>query len=600
MTKEQINNIYANCNKRGVDMEELLALCLNPDSGITVKGLKDANYNKIDLLEERYKEIQHTVWAAEELKEWNAVKGSKNLADVLSFIDKIEDGIYSEKFLRDAQILAESMEWEAVKDSNDSGALTDYIRKYSAGNYPSTHVAEAEDLLEQSENLILYKDWNEVLAEKDLDIREDKIKWFTRKYNTKTSATVKKYLDKASQELSRIKEEKEAIEEWAYVTDRNEILGYLNFIKKYPSSSFREKAELAISNLKGNLLSNMKADPMRYSRVVMHEYISNNALTWKDLVEDSNVLTDKAFSHIRQYPTLKSEQRTLPTCKSKTPSSVDGNTDVFFFGVPGSGKSCVLAGLLAQEGNLGFKFDPRGQGGGGNYAIELKNYAFRSELPPKTDDLYIQVIDAEIKDEKGIIHNLSLIEMAGERTAQFATIEDPESLTQLGEGAEQLLLNNNNKIIFFVIDPTNEKKIIVDKAPDIIYMQSDMLNCISSLLHKNKSLMKKIVAIHVIFTKSDTLGDCPSPDVVLGLLKRQGYGAVLQRLSDICEKYQINQKTGREVGIYTFSLGKFMPGEVYTFDGVDSLKVLRVIQENSGGHINEDSFIKKLNKWFNS
>lgn len=68
----------------------------------------------------------------------------------------------------------------------------------------------------------------------------------------------------------------------------------------------------------------------------------------------------------------------------------------------------------------------------------------------------------------------------------------------------------------------------------------------------------------------------------------------------ICEKYQINQKTGREVGIYTFSLGKFMPGEVYTFDGVDSLKVLRVIQENSGGHINEDSFIKKLNKWFNS
>lgn len=46
MTEQQINNIYINCNRQGVDMEDLLRLCLDPDSGITVEGLKAAKYKR--------------------------------------------------------------------------------------------------------------------------------------------------------------------------------------------------------------------------------------------------------------------------------------------------------------------------------------------------------------------------------------------------------------------------------------------------------------------------------------------------------------------------------------------------------------------------
>lgn len=640
MTEQQINNIYINCNRQGVDMEDLLRLCLDPDSGITVEGLKAAKYKKIDQLEERYNiEAEEIIWikvstrgtleqlsdfikkinqgvfstthlseaktklrelaAALEDKDWMSVKTSNDMSEVMSFISKIKEGTYSETYLQDALRKAELMDWTMAKNSRDALVLNGYIQKCNTGFYPSSHVNEARTLLEEWESGSIVSDWDRVLTETDMDVRVAKINEFIQRYAMNPSETAQRYLDKAQKELNRIADEKEARKDWIDATQRNGILGYVEFITKHPYSDYREEADRRIQNMKGDLLSDMKRSPFKYNREMMYGYISTNALTWNDLVEKSHVLSDKAYSHIREYPTLQLEQRPLPLSRLDNPQSEDGNTDVFFFGVPGSGKSCVLAGLMAQTGNLGFSFDPRGNGGGGNYAIELRNYARRSMLPPKTDDLYIQVIDAEINDEQNRLHKLSLIEMAGERTAAFAAIENPENLEDLGPGAAQLLSNDNNKVLFFVIDPTNEKNIQVSEDSDQWYMQSDVLNCISSLLSKNKSLMKKIVAIHVILTKSDTLGEYVDSATLQQVLTTQGYSAVLGDLKKICEKYNINKQTGFQVGIYPFCVGKFMPGDVYTFDDTDSLKILRVIQKNSVPR-RKKGFMDNLTEWFNS
>ena len=45
--------------------------------------------------------------------------------------------------------------------------------------------------------------------------------------------------------------------------------------------------------------------------------------------------------------------------------------------------------------------------------------------------------------------------------------------------------------------------------------------------------------------------------------------------------YSLNAQTGHELALYPFHIGKFMPGQVYTFDETDALKILRVIQENT-------------------
>ena len=43
-----------------------------------------------------------------------------------------------------------------------------------------------------------------------------------------------------------------------------------------------------------------------------------------------------------------------------------------------------------------------------------------------------------------------------------------------------------------------------------------------------------------------------------------------------------------------------MPGEVYTFDETDSLKILRVIQKNTVVERKKGGFFDSLANWFNS
>lgn len=638
MTEQQINNIYINCNRPGVDMEDLLRLCLDPDSGITVDGLRAVKYKKIDQLEQRYDvEAEEIIWAksqnsvealtkfinkcnqgvfstahlaeakdkrrelaaAQEDRDWMNIRNSDAMSEVMAFISKIKDGTYSENYLQEALKKAEFMDWTIAKNSNDAIVLNGYIQKCNTGVYPSSHIAEAKELLEHWEAGSIVADWDMLLSESNSDARVAKINEFIQRYAMNPSETAQTYLSKAQKELERLADEKEARKDWIDATQRNEILGYVEFITKHPYCDYREEADRRIQEMKGDLLSDMKRSPFKYTRETMYDYISTNALTMADLVDNSDTLTDRAYSHIKRYPKLQDEQRQLPVSRLENPTSEDGNTDVYFFGVSGSGKTCVLAGLMSLTGKLGFRFDPKGPGGGGNYAMELRNYARTSMLPPATDQNYIQVIDGEINDEDNHLHKISLIEMSGEKTAQFAAINNPTDLADLGPGAAGLLSNDNNKVIFFVIDPTNEKNVEMGQGSQQWVMQSDVLNCVSSLLSKNKGLMKKVVAIHVILTKSDTLGDYVDRDVIQEVLNSQGYQAVLEDIKGICEQYNINKQTGFHVGLYPFCVGKFMPGDVYTFDETDSLKVLRVIQKNTVPR-RKKGFFDNLSDWFNS
>lgn len=638
MTEQQINNIYINCNRPGVDMEDLLRLCLDPESGITIDGLRAVKYKKIAQLEQQYNiEAEEIIWAksqnsiealnkfinkcrqgvfsnahlpeamdkrrqlaaVQEDTDWNNVKNSDDINEVNAFIAKIKDGTYSENYLQDALKKAEFMDWTIAKNSHDAIVLNGYIQKCNTGVYPASHITEAKDLLEQWEAGTIISDWDKILSETNNDTRVVKINEFIQRYAMNPSETAQTYMTKAQKELDRLADEKEARKDWIDATQRNEILGYVDFITKHPYSDYREEADHRIQSMKGDLLTDMKRSPFKYTRDMMYEYISTNALTMADLVDNSDTLTDRAYSHIRRYPRLIDEQRQLPVSRLENPTSEDGNTDVYFFGVSGSGKTCVLAGLMSLTGKLGFRFDPKGPGGGGNYAMELRNYARTSMLPPATDQNYIQVIDGEINDEENHLHKISLIEMSGEKTAQFAAINNPTDLADLGPGAAGLLSNDNNKVIFFVIDPTNEKNVEMGQGSQQWVMQSDVLNCVSSLLSKNSGLMKKVVAIHVILTKSDTLGDYVDRDVIQDVLNSQGYQAVLEDIKGICEQYNINKQTGFHVGLYPFCVGKFMPGDVYTFDETDSLKVLRVIQKNTVPR-RKKGFFDSISNWFNS
>lgn len=649
LTENQINNIYLRCN--AAPLSQLLDLCLDPESGITVDGLRAVNYNKITQLEQQYNiQAEEIIWAKSqnsidvlsdyikkieqgifsqthltqaktrlkelaaevEEEEWTKALHSNDLNAVHAFRVKCEEGTFSGIHLEEAKKAEELMDWNMSKDSKNSSLLNSFINKCNAGVYSMTFLPEAKELLEKWENGTIIEDWEKVISLKpdveDTDSEKDdeqkhnflsKLNEFIQKYASNPTTTGQEYVTKATKEIDQMRIDSEARIAWINAKQGNSILSYTDFLGKFPYSRYREKAEARIRNMKGDLLTDMKRFPFKYKREDMYKYIASNALTMKDLVDDSHVLTDRGYSHIKQYPNLTDEQRQLPVSCLENPHSEDGNVDIYFFGVSGSGKTCVLSGLMSLAGQLGFTFDPKGPGGGGNYAMDLQNYARTSMLPPGTDQNYIQVIDAEIDDEEGHLHKISLIEMSGEKTANFAAINNPTDLEDLGTGASGLLSNNNNKVIFFVIDPTNEKSVRIGDSEQWI-QQNNVLHCIISLLSKNAALMKKVIAIHIIMTKSDTLGDFVSKESIQNRLTEQGYSVVLNSLIKLCHKYDINKQTNFEVGLFPFCVGKFMPGEVYTFDETDSLKIMRVIQKNTPSIRSKNGFLDGLREWFNS
>lgn len=622
LSEEKINSIYLHCNDPRVAMEQLLQLCLDLESGVTVSGLKAANYHKIEQLEREYNmRAEDLVWVkaqgdldaltkyisdcergtfsgahlyeakdkqrelAQALEEtrWRETRVSGDLGKLMAFIKQCEEGTFSSAHLKEAKMVAEDLDWSMARDSGNPVVLNGYIDKCRAGFYPINHQKDAEALLEEWANATIIAEWEELNLLKNTDPEKlRRLNMFIQRYTGNPADVVQRYLDKAGDLMNVLADAPEARKDWIDLKERGaSILDYVNFISKHPYCEYREEAEELIRKMKSDLLSEMKRYPFKFGREEMYQYITTKTLTMQELVDDSHILTDRSYNHIKMYPTKKSEQRELPLARLENPHSEDGNTDVYFFGVSGSGKTCVLAGLMSQTGKLGFSFDPKGPGGGGNYAMELRNYARTSMLPPGTVQEYIQVIDAKINDPEGHLHKISFIEMSGEKTAQFAGMGEATNLGDLGPGAEGLLNNNNNKLIFFVIDPVNEKNVQMGENSSLWVTQSDVLNCVSSLLAKNKNLMNKVVGIHIILTKSDTLGDYVDEQTVRNLLEKQGYQAVLESIKEICSDYKINSQTGCEVGLYPYCVGKFMPGEVYTFDETDALKILRVVQENT-------------------
>lgn len=604
LTPQQINAVYLRCN--AMPFDQLLGFCLNPMSGITIEGLRGVNYKQIDRLEKAFNDqAKEKIWEASQ----------NSMSSLIDYISKIEQGLFSDTYLDAAKSklsklakLAIQDEWDKLSNTTDVNAINDFVNKWEyienfinrrGGNLESNELDDARNKIEIIANGTIVEDFNNLKAIDDDYKRVTEINAFIQKYARNSSKTAKDYIEKASELLQWTQENIASREAWYKAKESDTIKEYVNFISQYPSCRYREEADERIKQMKGDLLTDIKRFPFNYKREDMFEYINSKTLTYEDLVTKSYILTDKGFNHIMRYPHLYDEQRALPVSSLENPHSQEGNTDVYFFGVPGSGKTCVLAGLMSLSGQLGFDFDPRGEGGGGPYATELCNYARSSMLPPKTDQTYIQVIDCTIDDEGHNSHNISIIEMGGEKTRDFAFMQNATSLEDLGPGAAGLLQNDNNKVIFFVIDPTNEKYVLMDDGSEQLIKQDNVLNCVASLLAKNDKLMRKVTAIHIILTKSDTLGEYADAHVIEDRLTQQGYKAVMSRIKKICETYDINKATGFQVGLFPFCVGKFMPGDVYTFDETDSLKILRVIQANTTA-VRQKTWRERVKEWFNS
>ena len=198
-TEQQINTIYLRCSQ--ISMENLLQYCLDPESGITLEGLRAVHYPKIDQLEQRYSaqaeeiiwaksqssvealtqfidkckrgifsnthlheamDLRKTLAAAMEEEDWEKVRNSKDTNRLMEYIKRCIEGTYSEIHLVEAKNLVEFLDWETVKDSRDTNLINGYIQKCNTGFYLTNHLKEAAALLEQMANGTIVEEWNNI------------------------------------------------------------------------------------------------------------------------------------------------------------------------------------------------------------------------------------------------------------------------------------------------------------------------------------------------------------------------------------------------------------------------------------------------------
>lgn len=390
-----------------------------------------------------------------------------------------------------------------------------------------------------------------------------------------------------------------ALNEWSMVKSSSNLVEITNYVKNHPQSPFLFQAQAMMMSMKQNELENMKRNGEKYEKDTILDYISTGLFSESELFA-ANVLTPQILDTLRQMDKIK---QCLPNVQQNIESSKavckEGCTDVFFWGIPSTGKTCVLMGLSCAS-NIHINL----ASAGGDYGSTLMQYTQAGFTIPATPGNFVTTLEASIHTpgDTDQAHHVNLVEMSGEEFA-FQIVNNPNhefSFEDMGAGATELLKGPNRKLFFIVIDPTADRvslnrKILVgydgetgEPKYEYQYATANQRIVLQKLvdlfsLEENKEIMKKVDGIHFIMTKSDRLAKPAHMrmDAAMSIFKAQYEGNILGPLKMLCERYNINTPTKFHPELFTFSLGDFYPGKIFKYNPTDADMLANAIQNST-------------------
>lgn len=239
--------------------------------------------------------------------------------------------------------------------------------------------------------------------------------------------------------------------------------------------------------------------------------------------------------------------------------------EVYFWGIPSSGKTCALGALLSTLNNV-FDDDcawsavqPLSQCQGYAYLNQLKTL-FRGQnkyfqLPQSTPSGSIYEMSFEINSKDGRkTWPVSFIDLAGELFRAMYLSDTGGTLSQDLESGLQVLRNvfsnntkhSNRKVHFFVLEYGGHNR-FYDGHPQEVYLQA-AVNWLERLGVFNMGTD----AIYLIITKCDKIGDEDMHSHLKHYLETE-YAGFYRSLKMICQKYEIN---GKQLEVFPFSIGE--------------------------------------------
>ena len=527
----------------------------------------------------------------------------------------------------------EQKEWDSIQTLLGTStqelldALNKYIQHWENSRPTGNHVDEAWDKVSKVENDLIIQqrqieeaDWGNIDTLSQSSLIGHLHKYPNTVHKQEIDDSVWELINKENiQEIQNYKtifpsglhaklaeDLLNAIIEWNNVKNTNDIFVINDYLCVNPSSPFKQQASILIASLKQDEINAMRDKPNNYEVPRLMRLLDDGIATERELIM-AKVMTENILETLKNID-INSD---LPDIRKAIADShadcKDGYTDVFFFGVPSTGKTCVLMGM-SRSNSLHINL----ASGGGDYAAALQQYTDVGVTVPRTPGTFVTTLEASIssRTKSEIVHKVNLVEMSGEEFA-FDIANNPDhvfTFEDMGSGATKLLQNDNRKVFFLIIDPTaNVVRInreIIDGYDEetgqpltkLEYCRVNQRTLIQKMVNlfqtsENKDIMKKVDSIHIIMTKSDTLGNpVEREERAMTIFNDRFKEDILEPLIDLCKDYNINSNTRFHPKLYTFSLGTFYVGGFYEYEQTDSNRLVKAIKNSTQG-------LKKKTLW---
>ena len=389
--------------------------------------------------------------------------------------------------------------------------------------------------------------------------------------------------------------------------DRKDIFKLKHFKDEYSDFVLINDVNAKYENKRLSVLADMKKHPDQYASKLSN-YVAEGIFTDEELIREG---IKRKGGNVDPKTLPELGQFSAKPCYE----AIEGNTDVYLFGIPNTGKTCLLMGLCGA-GDRKFLVDFKQKGG--PYAAALKQYVDAGKVPGRTPGKFVTTINCDIienrKDRRGVEmdlkHRINFVEMSGEEFAHKLANSEETNLMDMGRGTKELLRNKNRKVFFIVVDPTvdnvefdyyeelKEGDNVVDLKPIKEHIPQGI--CLSKFialfkLKENKEFMKKVDAIHFIVTKADTLGDdieerkTNARDLLIGK-----YGQVIGQLIEYCkDTKRVNYATDYFPMVYPFSLGRFFGDGGFDYDKKSAMRIVNVLRLNTAA-VKRSTFLDKV------
>lgn len=501
------------------------------------------------------------------------------------------------KELKDLLENAEPNDWAAALKEDTIKVYQDYLNQYPEGSYRQqardaisrlkTQFAKKEADIRKSEDKIIFDSINK----NDINALQD----FIDKYKNNA------YVDEAKKKLyelkNRILDGMDALKEDILATQTDKSIND-------PNKQILELIESAFTDgtiKKDDLLDEIEDDNNFLNAWVIKELVKKERLDRPDL-ENIGIKTEfiqKLAGNI---------QRTrFDVPESISEISRKETTEVYFWGIPSSGKSCALGAILSVAGNgqiaktMTLNADCQGFDYMNRLPLCFLSNGTVCVLPEGTPTMSTYEMGFDLTDQKDLVHPITCVDFAGELIKCMYKTFAHMSLTNQEESALDTLTNilisnrtSSRKIHFFVVEYGAENR-QYEGLPQINYLNAT-LNYINSLRdNKGNSIFKTSTdAIYLVVTKVDKLKAHRGEDKNALLREHviEHYGAFYNGLKQICEANQIN---GGKVSVLPFSLGKVCFQNYCKFNTAYAESIVKLLMERSYGYrIGKRGFLESI------